>query len=295
MYNKKEENNNMIYSIDMLRLKTSITYSVFSEIEFRFNTVWKEYVKKYYTTGRMKEFFYNYVIEVGEGQSFWFGFLHNTEKRQTSEYGKYNLTIEFNPNKLKDNNIIFYLLGLSGDWYIKSYDLAIDLKVNILDLIIDSSGKKQMKIFSNGYDDKTYEVGKGDCRYKVYNKKIESKLNMLGDLTRVEISRVLEDYPIVNINLYKFGDVFPTIYLNQYVMSLSDYKDKTMLTILYAVQNGYPIKDLSKVYKRKIKDMFEGGYKIRFYQKYAEIVLQQTIYFYFMKNYQVHWDRKIFK
>lgn len=295
MYNKKEENNNMIYSIDMLRLKTSITYSVFSEIEFRFNTVWKEYVKKYYTTGRMKEFFYNYVIEVGEGQSFWFGFLHNTEKRVTSEYGKYNLTIEFNPNKLKDNNIIFYLLGLSGDWYIKSYDLAIDLKVNILDLIIDSSGKKQMKIFSNGYDDKTYEVGKGDCRYKVYNKKIESKLNMLGDLTRVEISRVLEDYPIVNINLYKFGDVFPTIYLNQYVMSLSDYKDKTMLTILYAVQNGYPIKDLSKVYKRKIKDMFEGGYKIRFYQKYAEIVLQQTIYFYFMKNYQVHWDRKIFK
>lgn len=295
MYSKKEENNNMIYSIDMLRLKTSITYSVFSEIEFRFNTVWKEYVKKYYTTGRMKEFFYNYVIEVGEGQSFWFGFLHNTEKRVTSEYGKYNLTIEFNPNKLKDNNIIFYLLGLSGDWYIKSYDLAIDLKVNILDLIIDSSGKKQMKIFSNGYDDKTYEVGKGDCRYKVYNKKIESKLNMLGDLTRVEISRVLEDYPIVNINLYKFGDVFPTIYLNQYVMSLSDYKDKTMLTILYAVQNGYPIKDLSKVYKRKIKDMFEGGYKIRFYQKYAEIVLQQTIYFYFMKNYQVHWDRKIFK
>ena len=295
MYNYKQENNNMIYSIDMLRLKTSITYSVFSEIEFRFNTVWKDYVKKYYTTGRMKEFFYNYVIEVGEGQSFWFGFLHNTEKRQISEYGKYNFTIEFNPNKLKDDKIIFYLLGLSGDWYIKSYDLAIDLKVNILDLIIDSSGKKQMKIFSNGYDDKTYEIGKGDGRLKIYNKKIESKLNMLGDLTRVEISRVLEDYPIVNINLYKFGDFFPTIYLNQYVMSLSDYQDRTLLALLYAVQNGYPIKDLSKVYKRKIKSMYEGGYRIRFFQKYAEIVLQQTIYFYFMKNYQVHWDRKIFK
>lgn len=295
MYNEKQVNGNMTYSIDMIRLKTYITYSTFSEIEFRFDTVWKEYIKKKYTTGKMKEFFYNYIIEVEEGIRFWFGFLHNTEKRGTSDRAEYNLTIEFNPNKLKDNSIIFYILSLSGEWYIRSYDLAVDINVSVLDLIVDKSGKQMMKIFLGNYDDKTFEMGKGDGRLKIYNKKKESNLNILGDLTRIEISRVLEDLPITRVNLYKYGDNFPIIYLNQYVMSLSDYKDKTLLAILYAVQNGYPINDLSKVYKKKIKEMFEGGYQIRFYQKYANTVLQQTIYYYFMKNQKVNWNKGLLR
>lgn len=289
MYSKKQLDGNMIYSIDMLRLKSYITYSTFSEIEFRFETIWKEYVKKKYTTGRMKEFFYNYVIEIEEGISFWFGFLHNTEKRSQSDKSEYNFTIEFNPNKLKDNSIILFLLDISGEWFLKSYDLAVDINVSILDLIVDKGLKRKMKIFNNGYDDKTYEVGTGDNRYKVYNKKKESNLDILGDLTRVEVSRILEDYPVNKIQLYKYGDDFPEIYLNQYVMSLSDYKDKTLLAILYAVQNGYPLKDLTRYQREKIKNMFEGGYKIRFYQKYANIALQQVIYSYFVRNPKVKW------
>lgn len=289
MYSKKQLDGNMIYSIDMLRLKSYITYSTFSEIEFRFETVWKDFVKRKYTTGRMKEFFYNYVIEIEEGISFWFGFLHNTEKRSQSDKSEYNFTIEFNPNKLKDNSIILFLLDISGEWFLKSYDLAVDINVSILDLIVDKGLKRKMKIFNNGYDDKTYEVGTGDNRYKVYNKKKESNLDILGDLTRVEVSRILEDYPVNKIQLYKFGDNFPEIYLNQYVMSLSDYKDKTLLAILYAVQNGYPLKDLTRYQREKIKNMFEGGYKIRFYQKYANIALQQVIYSYFVRNPKVEW------
>ena len=110
MYLKKEENGNMTYSIDMLRLKTYITYSAFTELEFRLKTIWQENVKRYYTTGKMCEFFYNYVIQNEDGNSFWFGFLHNTEKRTQSELSKYNLTIEFNPNKLKDDIIVKYIL-----------------------------------------------------------------------------------------------------------------------------------------------------------------------------------------
>ena len=102
----------MTYSIDMLRLKTYITYSKFSEIEFRFDTIWNTYVKKKYHTGRMKEFFYNYNIEIEEGISFWFGFLHNSEKRSQYDRAEYNFTIDFNPNKLKDNKIITYKIPL---------------------------------------------------------------------------------------------------------------------------------------------------------------------------------------
>ena len=292
MYFYSEQNGNMTYSIDMLRLKTYISYSTFTELEFRIKVGWKKYLKSDYTSARINEFFYNFNIEDDKGNSFWFGFLHNTEKRELEKEDGYNLTIEFNPNKLKDNEILKYILGISGEWYIKRYDLAIDVKVNILDLIVDKKLKRKMKIFSNGYDDLTYEIGKGDGRLKIYNKKIESKLNIAGDLTRIEITRELEDLPIVKVKYFKYDGNFPDIYLNQYVMSLSDYKeDKTLLALSYAVQHGYPLDNLSRVYKKKIKDMFEGGYAIRFYNKYVEYVLQQTIYRYFVRNDLVHWDR----
>ncbi len=286
MYNKKIEHNNIFYSVDMLRLKTYMSFSTFSELEFRLKLVWKDYIKQEYTSPKINNFFYNYVIEIEEGQSFWFGFLHNTEKRdEKNEF--YNFTIEFNPNKLKDNNILLYILGLSGKWFLKSLDLAMDLKVNILDLNVDFSGRKQMKIFSKGYDDKTIYIGKDDSRIKIYNKKIESKLNILGDLTRVEVSRSFDDFPITDIKFFKFGDKFPNIYLNEYVYSLSDYDDKTLFAILYAVQNGFPLKDLTKTYKRKIKNLLQGGYKILFDEKSATQVINQTIFYYFIKNNKV--------
>lgn len=286
MYNKKIEHNNIFYSVDMLRLKTYMSFSTFSELEFRLKLVWKDYIKQEYTSPKINNFFYNYVIEIEEGQSFWFGFLHNTEKRdEKNEF--YNFTIEFNPNKLKDNNILLYILGLSGNWFLKSLDLAMDLKVNILDLNVDFSGRKQMKIFSKGYDDKTIYIGKDESRIKIYNKKIESKLNIIGDLTRVEVSRTFDDFPITDIKFFKFGDKFPTIYLNEYIYSLSDYEDKTLFALLYAVQNGFPIKDLSRVYKKKIKNLLQGGYKILFDEKSATQVINQTIFYYFIKNNKV--------
>ena len=136
--------------------------------------------------------------------------------------------------------------------------------------------------------DEIQEDGTG-METKVYNKKKESNLDIFGDLTRIEISRSCDDYPISEIARYKFGDNFPEIYLNQYVMSLSEFQDKTLMAILYAVQNGYPMCELSKAYKTKLKEMFEGGYKINFYQKYANSVLQQVIYHYFVPNVLMRW------
>lgn len=289
MYLKKEENGNMTYSIDMLRLKTYITYSAFTELEFRLKSIWQENVKRNYTTAKMCEFHYNYVIQTDDGNSFWFGFLHNTEKRTQNELNRYNLTIDFNPNKLKDNEIVRYILNLSGEWFIKSYDLAVDVKGNIRDLIVNKGQKRKMLIFSNGGDNLTYEVGTGDLRVKVYNKKKESKLDMFGDLTRIEISRTCDDYPISEISRYQFGDNFPEIYLNQYVSSLSEYQDKTLMAVLFAIQSGYPISELTRSYKLKLKKMFEGGYKINFYQKYANYVLQDVIYHYFVSNELMRW------
>lgn len=281
MYNISLTDNNITYSLDMIRLKTYIPVSVFSEIEFRFKTAWKDYVKKYYSSARIRDFFYNYVIEIDEGISFWFGYLHNNEKRINSDYSEYNFTIEFNPNKVKNNKIIKYLLGISKKWFIKSLDLACDLKINILDIITDFSGRKEMKLISKGFDNKTIYFGKGDGRVKIYNKKIESNLDILGNLTRVEVSREFDDFDIKKISSFDFGDYFPKIYTNDYMFSFSDYNDRTLLAILYAVQNGFPIKDLSRVYKQKIKSLLEGGYKIQFNNEIATKVIYNSIIYYF--------------
>ena len=69
--------------------------------------------------------------------------------------------------------------------------------------------------------------------------------------------------------------------------SLSDYEDKTLFALLYAVQNGFPLKDLTKTYRRKIKNLLQDGYKILFDEKSATQVINQTIFYYFIKNNKV--------
>ena len=291
MYYETIEKNNITYSVDMLRLKTYISFSQFSEIEFRFKTVWSDYVKKYYNSSGISSFFYNYNIEVGEGQSFYFGFLHNNEKRTTLDSIKYNFTIEFNPNKLKDNKIILYLLSISGEWFLKSCDLAFDLPVNILNIIYDKGKKRNVHIFSNGYDNKTICIGskESDLFLKIYNKKIESNLNILGDLTRIELTKKFEDFPIDNLkNLFISNDVFPVLYLNDYLYSLDTYKDKTMFAVLYAVQNGFDLNMLTRRYRQKIKELLEGGCKINFDKISTTQILRRIILKYFMNNSFVH-------
>lgn len=290
IYYNALEHNNMIYSIDMIRLKTYITYDKYSNLDFYFRAYYKDKIKQYWISNRIKDFKYNWKIEVGEGRSFYFGFFHNTEEKFAERFEpEYNLTIEFNPNKLRDDKLVKHILGLSGTWYLRKYDLAIDIKVNILDIIFDKSGKRKFKLDSKGMDNRTIYLGcEGDKFIKIYNKKNESNLNITGSLTRVEITRAVDDFKISDIVLWHYDNYFPELYLNNYVYSLSDYevktKDKTLYAILYAVQNGYSINDLTRDYKRKIKNLLEGGYKIRFDDKTANQVLRKTIFSYFLNN-----------
>ena len=282
MYNINYVKDNIIYSLDMFRVKTYIDYDKYSNLDFYLRTYFKDNIKKFWITDKIMQFKYNWVIEIEEGKSFYFGFHHNNEKKDMHE-GKYNLTIEFNPNKLKDNNLILKILALSDNWYIKSFDIAFDLRININDIIYDMSGRNIERIENRGFDNKTISVGKNDGRFKIYNKKKESDLDILGDLTRVEISREMEDFPIKNTKILEYDNIFPSIYLNNYIVSFSNYEDKTLLGLLYAVQNGFPLKNLTKTYRKKIKDLLEGGNKIKFSNKLCTDLLRQTIFYYFCR------------
>lgn len=56
------------------------------------------------------------------------------------------------------------------------------------------------------------------------------------------------------------------------------------MAILYAVQSGYPVKNLSRAYKEKLKDLLEGGSKIKFDKKSVIEAFNKTIFYYFVRR-----------
>ena len=130
---------NINYTVDMLRLRTNLTAFEFSKLEFMINTVYKDIVRENYQSTGISNFKYNYVIELKENSSYWFGFIHNSEltnanSSMQNERREYNFTVEFNPNKVEVKGLLKYILHLSTNWIIKSIDMAMDVKVNILDI-----------------------------------------------------------------------------------------------------------------------------------------------------------------
>lgn len=287
IYNKFVEDNNMVYSIDNMRLKTYITYPRFKELEVFVNSVYKENISRFWISDKPQCFHYNYAMEFSSC-SFYFAYMHNGEgvnfNRDDIEY---NFTIDFNPNKVRDNPLVSIILDRFCNWYLKSLDFAVDIPVSVLDLLIDILRRRKIQTVSYGGDNLTYYFGKGDGRVKIYNKKIESNLKIVGNLTRVEVTKEFSDFPICYLKRFKLEDnIFPCLYLNKYVFSFSDYtvRDKTLMAILYAVQSGYPIKDLTRSYKVKLKDLLEAGSKIKFNKSSAEEAFKKTIFYYFVRR-----------
>lgn len=74
IYYNALEHNNMIYSIDMIRLKTYIPYNKYNDLDFYLRTYFKDKIKRFWISDRPQCYHYNYDLEVGEGQKVWFRF-----------------------------------------------------------------------------------------------------------------------------------------------------------------------------------------------------------------------------
>lgn len=160
--------------------------------------------------------------------------------------------------------------------------MAMDIRVNILDLCgFDKGRKKDFRMFSCGKDNRTYYIGRTNNRIKIYNKKLESNLNY--DLTRIEITSKL-DLKVKDIGIYQYDIKLPELYLNNYLYTFKDYEDKTLLAILYAVQSGFSLNDLTRRYKDKVKSLLNGGYKINLDNKYCTEVIKKSIIYIFEKR-----------
>ena len=62
IYYNALEHNNMIYSIDMIRLKTYITYDKYNDLDFRLRTHFEENIKQFWISDNVKCFRYNCKI-----------------------------------------------------------------------------------------------------------------------------------------------------------------------------------------------------------------------------------------
>lgn len=256
---------NIVYTVDMIRLKCMINSETYSRFESRLKTVYPDYIKNYYISTGISDFKYNYLIEIREGSSFWVGYIHNSELINKTgslqnENTKFNFTFEFNPNKVELKGILLYLVHMCSahDCIIKSVDLAMDVPFNILDICgFDKGRKKDFRVFSQGGDNRTYYIGRTNNRVKIYNKKRESSLDR--ELTRIEITSKL-DLELKHYDRFYYNVSLPKLYLNNYLLTFDDLEDKTLQAILYAVQSGYPVSDLSRRYKDKIeKKLLAGG------------------------------------
>lgn len=248
------DSNGYNYCVDMVRLKTEISISEFrKKIENRLN-FYKENLTRW-TSSQIGQFYYNYQFSC-ERYSFWFGFISNKNCDSLQNLDKVrNLTIEFNPNKCDKDPLIMAILKSSPNWTIKSMDFALDIKENILNIIgFDKQGKSFLTTIDNGLDNRTYYMGVKNNRVKIYNKRIENNLDY--DLTRIEITKYL-DIDIKDCSKFEFG-YFPELFLRDYQLNVTDMQlDNMFATVLFAVEHGYPLHDLSRKYKEKVKNFLQ--------------------------------------
>lgn len=259
----KDKNN--VYSVDMVRVRVRVSSD---DVSRYFSTFTMNSDVEYYETCQIKKYRHNWTFkEMLPGFkhpipcSFWLGYQHNMEIKSTRHW----LVIEFNPNKCDMN--YGYLNKLLRAFYrsvnevqIVSVDLACDMPININNVFCDKGGKRVKKIFDyGGIDNKTIYLGEGAGRIKIYNKARE--LGLVGEnRTRYEITNQFDNSGGVPFTVKQYESfevctieplLVPIYVLESYQFDMSI--SQTDRALVYAVLNGFPIEELSRDKRTKIK------------------------------------------
>lgn len=274
------------YSVDMVRLKVKIN-----------NTILNHFMKThldldpsvvYYNDFKYNKYRHNWIIEqepptfenevsgdvkitkFGQAFSYWLGFHQNSENVGDNHY----LVVEYNPNKCVIYGLLEVILRafFSHDGVIvASLDIAMDFEVNINRLIIDKHRKQVYKLYDNGGDDKTHYLGKGDGRLKIYNKARE--LGIDGDLTRYEVSKKISmTIKEVVSSGYQFQCEIPPLSTIDETVVIDD---SSLYCQYWAVVNGFPIEQLSRIYKTKIRDILKTTTILHFEKEKISSTIRQ--------------------
>lgn len=252
----------------MIRLQVAVPYWFFIDFANKFLSCNPDV--EYWDSFKLQGYRFNYRINISlsnpfnnsiENVSFYLAYKHNTEKQSDSEYKKYNLVLEYNPNKCyyRDGllfDILIHFFGSVSDVIIKSFDIAFDYDVHINNFIYDRCSKrKELDYRSNG--GRTIYIGSrgSNGSTKIYDKAVEQGIKN-KDWTRIEvtfktdlyISQCLGGIDLINIDCNNI----PFIYvLNTDIVNKFDIVDKCCLLALLN-------KDVSlSEFSRKLKDKYK--------------------------------------
>lgn len=253
---------NNVYSVDMVRLRVRVSSL---EVEKYFSCFSQSSDIDYYETCQIKKYRHNWTFKtmdfiMKKANSFWMGYQHNMEQKALKHW----LVIEFNPNKV--DMLHGYLNKLLKRFYssykevqIVSVDLACDLPININNVFCGKGNKHIKKLFDYGGDNKTIYIGEGPGRIKIYNKARE--LGLEGEnRTRYEITMVFDNSGCVPMTIATWEAfeictieslLVPIYVLESYQFDMT--LDGTDRGLIYSVLNGFPIEELPRRKKEKIK------------------------------------------
>lgn len=204
---------------------------------------------------------------------------------------KNRFTLEYNPNKVDpQNNFLQVMLNLlqysKGAIEVQKFDVAFDyIGLRTTDIILNTEGKKSysMHQFPNG-SDLTYYIGKGNGQIKIYDKAHEESDGQ-AEYQKVRYEATIEaKWDVKHIDLYNCTTALPEQLLND-IQGLYDKQDGLSPTdkiIMYSVQQGFPLKQLTYEQRQKYKKILKERQfiytKIAPTQLQTEKALQDYIY-----------------
>lgn len=273
------------YSIDMVRLQSEIKRSDFQEIfelfiadpnvtyremnsisSYRHNFYIKDLIQNddsIYKTFLHHNYLETFRIDKLDQCSFWVGVDHNSR----FEKSKYvDIVLEYNPNKCSRSLVLDYILrrcfSSNPTSVVKKIDFAIDLPMDILDVHLVRDYRANYRVFDNGGSDKTYYMRKrgSDGALKIYNKRIESKLDV--DKTRYEvtlhINNALRYMSTYSVNKCLFPDLRLTTNVQVGFDSQIKVTGTDKVLLLACMEHPEYLKDLSRKKREKIEEILHS-------------------------------------
>lgn len=238
---------NCLYSLDKLTVEfemlTEVAQTLMDSYSLRSNV-------DSWVTGKLSVCRYNYRVNCSDDNSFWIGFQPNWKK------GNKYITVgrvEFNPSKLGSDMefLRFYsqILSRCNHLLIKpiKFDLAIDLPVS-REKVYLLKDKRTYEEYSNSFSDRTQYLGPRNShgRVKLYNKSLESKLNI--PLTRLELTI---DYAMSSLSDVQC--IIPNLYILDSFQFDIDVTGTDKVILIAVLQDISLLNELSRRKQQKIK------------------------------------------
>lgn len=276
-------------SIDKITFVKNINPEHFEECERKYIDVWNydsavTYYEMFKWNANRHNWKYKGENEKGQEFTIYIGYQSNLEVI------KNRFTLEYNPNKVPENNkflevILNMLKYHSGFIEVLKFDVAWDYYgITTKELIFSPEGKRSYKIhqYPNG-SDPTFYTGEGEGQVRIYDKAHEETKGK-ADYKKVRYEATIKArFDVRWFNEYKCTTELPEQFIND-IQGLYDNQEGLSPTdrlLVYAIQNGFPQKELTyrqrQKYKKIVSERKAIYTKIKPTQSQAEQALKNYI------------------